>query len=171
MGRFVPALCAAAVAMGFAGSAHAQVATGGLPPGNGRDALVTACTQCHSLSVIVAMREGAAGWRKHVYNMVLRGAQLNSREADAVMAYLVANFGPAAVPAANEKVTLPLGPGRELVETRCTACHDLERVTGIKRPSAEWATLVANMIGRGAVAAPEEAKAIASYLATNFGGE
>ena len=94
MGRFVPALCAAAVAIAFAGSAHAQVAAGGLPPGDGRDALVIACTQCHSLSVIVAMREGTSGWKRHVYNMVLRGAQLNSREADAVIAYLAANFGP-----------------------------------------------------------------------------
>ena len=46
----------------------------------------------------------------------------------------------------------------ELVEARCTACHDLERVAGIKRPRPIGPPLVANMIGRGAVATPEEAK-------------
>ncbi len=171
MGRLVPALCAAAVAIALAAPAHAQVAAGGLPPGDGRDALATACTQCHNLSVIVAMREGTGGWRRHVNNMVLRGAQLNAREADAVIAYLAVNFGPGAAPAADAKVALPLGPGMELVEARCTACHDLERVAGIRRRKADWPTLVANMIGRGAVATPDEAQAIASYLATNFGGE
>lgn len=172
MGRLVPALCAAAVAIALAAPARAQVAPGGLPPGEGRDALAIACTQCHNLSAIVAMREGTAGWRRHVYNMVLRGAQLNAGEAEAVIAYLAANFGPgAATPVADVKVALPLGPGMELVEARCTACHDLERVAGIRRRKADWPTLVANMIGRGAVATPDEAQAIASYLATNFGGE
>ncbi len=76
MWRVIPALVAA-FAIALAGPAHAQVPAGGLPPGDGREALTKAGTQCHNLSVIVAMREGTAGWRRHVYNMVLRGAQLN----------------------------------------------------------------------------------------------
>jgi mono/diheme cytochrome c family protein len=103
-------------------------AQGALPPGEGRDLLATACSQCHPLNVIRSMREGADGWKRHVYNMVTRGAQLNAREADKVVAYLAANFGPTTPAASATLVALPGGPGKDLVETRCTACHDLERV-------------------------------------------
>jgi cytochrome c5 len=169
MRKFVPALGAAALAMLAVLPARAQ---GALPPGEGRDTLATACSQCHPLNVIMSMREGPAGWKRHVYNMVTRGAQLTAGEADMVIAYLVANFGPTTTPAATAaKVTLPTGPGRELVEARCTACHDLERVAVIKRQRADWPALVANMVGRGAVATPDEAQAITTYLAAHFGGE
>ena len=146
-------------------------ARGALPPGEGRDLMATACSQCHPLNVIRSMREGAEGWKRHVYNMVTRGAQLNAREADMVVAYLAANFGPTTPAAAAAPVPLPDGPGKDLVEARCTACHDLERITVIKRQRAEWPALVTNMVGRGAVATPDEARAISAYLAANFGGD
>jgi cytochrome c5 len=169
MARLVPALCAAALALTVAAPACAQ---GALPPGEGRDLLATACSQCHPLNVVRSMREGAEGWKRHVYNMVTRGAQLNAREAEMVVAYLTANFGPTAIsPATATQVMLPGGPGKDLVEARCTACHDLERVAMIKRKKSDWPALVANMVGRGAVATPEEVQAISAYLASHFGGE
>jgi cytochrome c5 len=146
-------------------------AQGALPAGEGRDLMATACSQCHPLNVIRSMREGAEGWKRHVYNMVTRGAQLNAREADMVVAYLAANFGPTAPAASAVQVALPGGPGKDLVETRCTVCHDLERVASAKRQKSEWPGLVANMVGRGAVATPDEAQAISVYLASHFGGE
>jgi cytochrome c5 len=103
--------------------------------------------------------------------MVTRGAQLTAPEAETVIAYLAANFGPGSAAAGAAVVALPAGPGKELVETRCTACHDLERVAVVKRQKADWPALVANMVGRGAAASPDEAQAIASYLAAHFGGE
>jgi mono/diheme cytochrome c family protein len=168
MRRLVPALCTAALAITLAMPAGAQNA---LPPGEGRDLLATACSQCHALNVIRSMREGAEGWKRHVYNMVTRGAQLNAREADMVVAYLAANFGPTAPAAAATPVALPSGSGKELVETRCVACHDLERVASARRQKSQWPALVANMVSRGAVATPEEAQVISSYLASHFGGE
>jgi cytochrome c5 len=168
MGRLTMGLCITALAIAIAMPARAQ---GALPPGEGRDLLATACSQCHPLNVIRSMREGPEGWKRHVYNMVTRGAQLNAREADTVVAYLAANFGPSAPAASATPVALPSGPGKDLVEARCTACHDLERVAVIKRQKSQWPALVANMVGRGAVATPEEAQAISSYLAAHFGGE
>ena len=88
-----------------------------------------------------------------------------------VVAYLATNFGPTTQAASATPVALPGGPGRDLVEARCTACHDLERVASAKRQKSEWSALVANMVGRGAVATPEEAQAISAYLASHFGGE
>src|SRR5207245_8421669 len=109
--------------------------------------------------------------KRHVYNMVTRGAQLNAREADLVIAYLAANFGPTTPAASAVQVALPGGPGKDLVEARCAACHDLERVASAKRHKTEWLTQVANIVDRGAVATPDEAQAITSYLASHFGGE
>jgi cytochrome c5 len=178
MRRFLAVLAAlgiVALALAAPAPASAQGAPGGaartLPPGDGRDALATACSQCHALNVIMSMREGPAGWRRHVYNMVMRGAQLTPREADTVIAYLATNFGPGSLPAGAPTPTLPSGPGKDLVEARCTACHDLERVAVVKRQKADWPALVANMVGRGAVASPEEAQVITSYLVAHFGGE
>ncbi len=168
MKRLIPALCTAALAITIAIPACAQ---GALPPGEGRDLMATACSQCHPLNVIRSMREGAEGWKRHVYNMVTRGAQLNAPEADMVVAYLAANFGPTAPAASATPVALPVGPGKDLVEARCTVCHDLERVASARRQKSEWPALVANMVGRGAVATPDEAQAITSYLTINFSGD
>jgi len=162
--RSVTVLGAAALLIAAVAPVKAQ---GPLPQGEGRDLVATACTQCHALTPIVGGREGAAGWKNHVYNMVLRGAQLTPSEADTVIKYLTANFGPRAGQPA--KVTLPDGPGKELVETRCAACHDLERVTIVKRYRRDWPPIVSNMVARGAVATPDEAHAIATYLAAQFG--
>ena len=63
------ALCLAAGA-----PVHAQTATT-LPQGDGRDLAAVACSQCHTLNVLMAGRDGPVGWKNHVYNMVLRGAQ------------------------------------------------------------------------------------------------
>jgi mono/diheme cytochrome c family protein len=164
------ALIAAALPL-IATPLRAQPAGGGLPPGPGRDLLTAACTQCHGLATIMAMRDGPGGWRAQVSNMVVRGAQLSGPEMDQVVQYLVTNFGPGsqqATPAA--PVALPAGSGKELVETRCGLCHDLNRVVAIRRPKSGWDDVVANMIRRGAPATPEEGQTIAAYLAAQFGG-
>src|SRR5215467_1800941 len=155
---------AAALAALAAGPSRAQTA---LPQGDGRDLVAAACAQCHALNVITAGRDGPVGWKHHVYNMVLRGAQLTQREADTVIAYLTANFGPG-TPAPGG-VTLPNGPGRELVETRCAVCHTLERVAIVKREKRDWEAIVARMYERWGVSAPEEAQAISAYLVAQFG--
>src|SRR4051812_43668292 len=138
-----------------------------LPQGDGRDLVAVACSQCHTLSVVMAGRGGSVGWRNHVHNMVLRGAQLTPREGDTVLQYLVAKFRPR-TPAPGS-VTLRGGAGKELVEPRCAVCHSLERVTAVKRPARDWNMIVANMYERLGVSATDEAQAITSYLAAQFG--
>jgi cytochrome c5 len=140
-----------------------------LPPGDGRDLVALVCSQCHYLGTIAKIRDGAAGWRLFVSNMVLRGAQLTAPEVDTVVNYLALNLGPGADLPPAKPVALPDGHGRELVETRCGLCHDLERVATIKRHKQDWPVIVANMVARGATATAEEAKSITDYLAANFG--
>ena len=148
--------------------ARAQTAAA-VPAGDGRDIVAVACTQCHNLNPLTAMRDGPAGWKRHVHNMVLRGAQLAPRDIDTVLQYLNTNFGPGQSLPPAKPITLTAGAGKELVETRCALCHDLERVTAAKRQKREWPGVVANMFDRFGLAAPDEASAISSYLAANYG--
>jgi mono/diheme cytochrome c family protein len=118
------------------------------------------------------LREGPARWKHYVTDMILYGAQVQPQEVDAVVLYLTKNFGPTSQPIAAAKTNpaaLPAGAGKELVETRCALCHDLERVTGIPRTAQDWNGIVTNMIGRGAVASADEARAITTYLTAHFG--
>jgi cytochrome c5 len=160
------ALCVALIAAASTG--RAQNANP-LPAGDGRDIVAVACSQCHYLGTIAKIRDGAAGWRIYVNNMVLRGAQLTPPEIDKVVDYLALNLGPGINLPAAKAVTLPDGQGKDLVQARCGLCHDLERVAAIKRQKKDWPAIVGNMVTWGATATPEEAKTISDYLATNFG--
>jgi cytochrome c5 len=160
---FVTAVITAAAAPG-----HAQQPNP-LPEGNGRDLVGVVCTQCHALTTIAKIRLGAPGWRLYVDNMVLRGAQLTAPEINTVVDYLSLNLGPGAQLPPAKPVALPGGSGKELVETRCNLCHDLERVATIKRGKGDWPAIVTNMVSRGATATPEEAQAITAYLVGHFG--
>ena len=165
------ALLGAVLAAGVAATpARAQTAAA-LPAGEGRDIVAVACTQCHTLGPLVVMRDGPAGWKRHVYNMVIRGAQLTPRDVDTVLQYLNSNFGPGQSLPPAKPIALVAGAGKELVETRCMLCHDLERVTAAKRQKREWPGVVANMFDRFGLAAPDEARAISSYLAANYGSD
>jgi cytochrome c5 len=143
--------------------------TNPLPPGDGRDLVAVACSQCHYLGTIAKIRDGAAGWRIYVDNMVLRGAQLSQPEIETVVNYLAVSLGSGINLPPAKPVALPDGPGKDLVETQCSVCHDLERVAAIKRDRQAWPVIVANMLAWGAPATPGEAKTIADYLAANFG--
>ena len=62
---------------------------------------------------------------------------------------------------------LPSGPGKELVETRCAVCHNLERVTVVKRQKRDWETVVANMYERWGMSAPDEVKAMIGVFSSS----
>jgi len=84
----------AGVLLGLVAAAHAQAQSPAntLPAGNGKDIVAVACAQCHGLKLIMSLRDGPVGWRHFVDDMILRGAQLNSQEADTVSEYLAKNF-------------------------------------------------------------------------------
>jgi mono/diheme cytochrome c family protein len=161
-----------ALVLAAAAPLHAQTAPA-LPPGEGRDLVAVACTQCHGLNTIMAIRDGSPGWRQFVNYMILKGAQMTERETDTVVQYLTANFGPNSPPVAGAApavlAPLPAGTGRELVEARCVTCHDLLRIVTARRQKSDWDAIVTNMINRGATATPDERQTIVSYLATQFG--
>src|SRR5262245_40502884 len=67
-----------------------------LPPGEGRDLVLTSCNTCHNLKVVVHARKDRDAWAKSVNDMIQRGAQLFPEEIDPITAYVSKAFGPSA---------------------------------------------------------------------------
>jgi mono/diheme cytochrome c family protein len=151
--------------------AHAQQpASNLLPPGDGRDIVAVACTQCHGPNVFAQLREGPDAWRFQVYDMILRGAQVQPEDVDKIVGYLSASYGPGInVPPPLHQVTLPDGQGKDLVEAHCTVCHGLDRIAMAKRAPGEWTQIIHRMIFLGAPVSGEDAKTITAYLDDKFG--
>ena len=59
--------------------------------------------------------------------------------------------------------------GQTLLETRCTACHSLTRVTSVRKTEAQWRVTVTRMVQRGARLSPEEENTLLTYLAQTYG--
>jgi cytochrome c5 len=179
-------LCAPAFLYGQEGGRGPAVQ---LPAGEGRDVLATACSQCHALSTATLMRDGSAGWKHTIDEMVVKGAQLYPNEAETLIKYMSENFGPGVnkmrtgilppgAPVSKtgaamkvEDVSLPAGPGKELVEGRCSLCHDLGRVVTARRTKGEWEQITKSMNERGLTATPEQTQMIIAYLTAQFGKE
>src|SRR5688572_29744954 len=74
---------------------------------------------------------------------------------------IVAQTAPAPQPA------LPDGPGKQLVETVCTQCHNLNQIRNSSGYTKEhWAELISNMADLSG--SPKQRDEIVNYLATNF---
>src|SRR5215470_12504998 len=61
---------------------------------------------------------------------------------------------------------LPEGPNRELVETVCGSCHDIEMVAIGRRSEERWNLTIEEMVGYGLRVTPGERALILRYLAT-----
>lgn len=164
----------------FRSAMYAQEERGpALPDGEGKQLVAMVCSQCHGLKETAILRDGQKGWEEVVDRMVLYGAQLSPSEADLVTRYLATQLGPglmhsAATPsgvAAGDgpmKISLPEGPGRQLVAERCALCHDLAKVISVHRTKADWESITIDMMQRGVNATPVETGTMIAYLQANF---
>ena len=78
----------------------------------------------------------------------------------------------AVVYAAEQRVTLKDGSGRDKVEANCASCHSLDYIQGNSpfRNREVWDAEVTKMIkAYGAPIADADAKEIVDYLARNYG--
>jgi competence ComEA-like helix-hairpin-helix protein len=84
------------------------------------------------------------------------------------MRWLVATSILAGLAVAGSAQELPKGKGGDLLDTKCTSCHTLARVT-IEKSRDQWEESVKAMIGYGAELTPAEEKTVVEYLAKYFG--
>jgi virginiamycin B lyase len=70
--------------------------------------------------------------------------------------------------AQSSAATLPEGPGKDLVQNACTACHALTMVTRAGHSRSEWDTVLHMMVNVGAAVPGDKFEVVAEYLAKNF---
>ena len=75
----------------FAGSAMAD-----LPAGPGHDETLKVCGKCHSPEQAASLHQSRTGWEETISKMVNLGSEGTDDEYEAVLTYLVKNFGPEA---------------------------------------------------------------------------
>ena len=62
----------------------------------------------------------------------------------------------------------PDGPGKDILEKKCSSCHSPSQVTTVGRSADEWQEVVVSMIDLGAEMNEEETKVLVEYLAKNW---
>ncbi len=85
---------AALLMIGIAAMGVTSIAVGQeqFPDDPGRDTLVLACTQCHSLGKMVTADLTADDWQFVVYDMISRGAPVEQKDIRNLTTYLQSNF-------------------------------------------------------------------------------
>ncbi len=83
------AIAALLAALGLASIAIGQEA---FPDAPGRDTMILACTQCHSLGKMVVAELSSDDWEFIVYDMIARGAPVHQEDIADLMQYLQDNF-------------------------------------------------------------------------------
>jgi mono/diheme cytochrome c family protein len=81
--------------LGLAALAPAQATE--LPDAPGRQQVIEACSQCHSIDLL-AQRRSADDWSQVLSQMVGHGAQMTDAQFEAILAYLSTNMTPAKTP-------------------------------------------------------------------------
>lgn len=66
---------------------------------------------------------------------------------------------------------LPESPGKAVVASACTVCHQIDVVTAQHHTGAEWDDIIGKMVDRGATLTDAERGQVHDYLAKNFGVE
>ena len=150
--------------------AYATTQDPSLPPGDGKKILETACTACHGLEGVVKLHLDKDGWEGLVSSMVSNGAQVDQKDFPVLVDYLVKNFGPGgSKPAGGQAAGGSDADAKKVLETACTACHDLDLVQDQHLSKDDWQQLVNSMIAKGASVADKDVPMLVDYLAKTYG--
>lgn len=172
MSKLVPFVITLLLALGASSlPLRAQAPPNPLPPGDGADIIAVTCSQCHGLNAITQLRMDGKAWRHQIYDMIERGAQVRPDQVDTMVNYLQTHFGPG-VPFPGPPpapVALPPGNGADIVQSRCSLCHGVDRVVTVKRTPAQWTAILNRMVYYGAPVTAEQQKTVLDYLEKNYG--
>src|SRR5579871_830366 len=64
--------------------------------------------------------------------------------------------------------TLPNGGARDVIQSACSACHQLNVVTNAGHTPEEWSRIVGDMVMKGAGLSAAQVPSVTQYLASNF---
>jgi cytochrome c5 len=148
-----------------AGAAAQGGAAPSLPEGKGKELVASMCVTCHDLSAAVSTRTDAAGWKEIITRMVGNGAQIAPADASLIVAYLAEHFGSTAKPAVQAASSLPDGPGKDVLTSKCFQCHGQTMWNDLRQDRRAWLGVLYRMVGRRALWTEDEITAMADYLA------
>ena len=115
-----------------------------LPPGEGREATITACTECHTLQRILPVRKTKEGWAEIADKMIKEEeAKLSPETVATVSSYLGQALGPDVPP---------------LVDINTATRDDLVKVPGVTPEMAD--KLLAHREANGVFASRNDARAV-----------
>lgn len=137
-----------AILAGLIPPVHAQ----NLPDGEGKDALVRICSDCHGLG-FTGTRRTRAEWESVVSDMTAIGANGSDEEMKQIVNYLVAHFGPDKPKVnVNKSTAKELSDGLEITDKEAEAIvqyrtengdfktlADLKKVSGVDAAKLEAA--------------------------------
>ena len=145
---------------------------GGLPDGEGREAVYFTCRACHALSQVTSQRLSREQWGRLLFTMVQNNGMEppESWARQLILDYLATHFGKAPE---EDWLGLPPGPGREEVYYTCKACHSLMLVQQQGLSRIDWEETLDWMVeeqGMDAIEDEATRDLILDYLATHYGG-
>ncbi|PYS11866.1 MAG: hypothetical protein DMG17_21835 [Acidobacteria bacterium] len=70
-----------------------------------------------------------------------------------------------------EQFNLPDGPGKDILQSACTECHNLQMASGTGYNREEWGLTLERMITAGAKMTPDQIPVVTDYLLKNLAGE
>jgi len=126
-------------------------------PERGEQIVNAACTTCHNTRPIDTRALDEEAWTKQVKAEIEKGAAVKPEDVKPLVDYLVKYHGP-----------LPDGPGKELVLSICTQCHDLQRVRRERLSPEGWVEVLEAMLNEGAPLSEKDFPDVLRYLARNF---
>lgn len=120
------------------------------------------CASCHAADLTTAKQIPRTEWKDIVDRMKGYGTNLDDKQYNILLDYLEKNHGPKQAASA-----APAGgpdPGKALLDTACSNCHDLDLVSNRTGTQAEWQEVVERMNGRGANVAEKDIPVLVQYL-------
>ncbi len=144
---------------------------GGLPAGEGREAVYFTCRACHSLDQFTGHHLSREGWDELLDEMIAMNGMAAPEPwaRELMLDYLGAYFGERED---RDWAGLPPGPGREEVYYSCSACHSLMMVTQQGLSRDRWDETLDWMVeeqGMDEISDLALRDLILDYLSTHFG--
>jgi hypothetical protein len=144
-----------------------------MPRGPMRDVLRRTCTGCHGIDDYAYHALDRTGWTNLIETLCVKnGAKhFTGSDKEAVLDYLVTNFGPQSVPFPRTYVPPEITTffsneeGNAFLQKNCVQCHSLQRVLDGTRRSVEgWRVLIVNMREKGIVMGDEDVERLTEWL-------
>ena len=115
-----------------------------LPPGEGKDLLVSSCKGCHALTVVTSQRKTESGWTDTIVEMRNRGANGSDDDMEKILQYLTANFGPSSASAgsgATAKVNVNSASASDMVSGLSLSQADADAIVAYRDKNGKFKDL------------------------------